>query len=238
VERAAEREKPVQAVEEPRGCGRREAILDAATRLFAERGYDGTDTQALAEELQVGKGTLYRYFASKRELFLAAVDRGAHCLRRRIEESSEQAADPLERLACVIRTYLAFFAEHPEYVELLIQERALFRDRKTPTFYTNREEAIRRWQEIYRSMIAEGRLREMPVERIAHVVGDLMYGTMFTNYFTGRRKPVAEQANDILDVVFIGILSESERRRLGMNPVPTSSVEVDESAPVKGPSNP
>ena len=51
----------------------------------------------------------------------------------------------------------------------------------------------------------------MPVERITDVIGDLVYGTMFTNYFTGPRKPPEAQAQDILDVVFHGILSESER---------------------------
>ena len=38
--------------------------------------------------------------------------------------------DPLERTVQGIRSFLAFFAEHPQFVELLIQERALFKDRK------------------------------------------------------------------------------------------------------------
>ena len=54
---------------------RREEILDAAVKLFARHGFTETDTQILANKLQVGKGTLYRYFPSKEELFLAAVDR-------------------------------------------------------------------------------------------------------------------------------------------------------------------
>jgi hypothetical protein len=36
---------------------------------------------------------------------------------------------------------------------------------------------------------------------------------MFTNYFAGQRKPSEEQAKDILDIVFHGILTEDERRR-------------------------
>ena len=45
------------------------------------------------------------------------------------------------------------------------------------------------------------------------VVGNVIYGTMFTNYFAGQAKPVAEQAGDILDVVFHGILTDAERAR-------------------------
>src|SRR5262245_61063531 len=78
---------------------RREQILDAAARLFAERGYSETDTQVLAAELGVGKGTLYRYFPSKRELFLAAADRVMRRLRQRIDDSLVGVEEPFERIA-------------------------------------------------------------------------------------------------------------------------------------------
>ena len=66
--------KPRPACREETLCRRREEILAAAIHLFAVHGYAGTDTQLLADKLQVGKGTLYRYFQSKEDLFLAAVD--------------------------------------------------------------------------------------------------------------------------------------------------------------------
>src|SRR5579864_6613442 len=100
-----------------RSESRKEEILDAATKLFAEHGYVDTDTQLLAEKLQVGKGTLYRYFQSKRELFLAAVDRGMRRLCEHIDSGIAEIDDPPERIAQVVRLYLGFFAEHPELVE-------------------------------------------------------------------------------------------------------------------------
>ena len=64
-------------------------------------------------------------------------------------------------------------------------------------------------------LIADGRLRpDIPVERVMTVIGDLVYGTVITNHFAGRRKPFGEQAADIIDVVFNGILTDGERRRL------------------------
>jgi len=212
MSQAADR-KPRRCADEALWASRCEQILDAAVTLFARHGYADTDTQLLAEKLNVGKGTLYRYFPSKQELFLATVDRAMHRLREAIDAAIAPVADPLEQMAVAIRTYLAFFAEHPDYVELLIQERALFKDRKQSTYFQHRECNIERWRALYRRLIAEGRIREMPVERISDVIGDLVYGTMFTNYFSGRHRPFAEQAHDILDVVFHGILSDAERRR-------------------------
>jgi len=194
-------------------ASRREEILDAATRLFAERGYVDTDTQLLADELHVGKGTLYRYFPSKRELFLAAVDRGMRKLCAHIDASIEPIEDPPERIAQVVHAYLGFFAEHPELVELLIHERSQFKDRKKPTYFEHREANRERLRDLYRSYISEGQIRDMPVDRILDVLGDLLYGTMFTNYFSGRQTSVEAQARDILDVVFHGILSDAGRSR-------------------------
>jgi len=140
----------------------REAILDAATALFAEHGFNDTDTQALAEKLGVGNGSLYRHFASKGELFLAVVDRVMRRMRGHIDASIAEVDTPLDRLAVAIRTYLGFFASQPEYVELLIRERALFRDREKPTYFEYRERSAAQWRERYRSQMDEGRLREMP----------------------------------------------------------------------------
>ncbi len=213
---AVEKEKRSDRRAEEALLARREEILDAATELFAEYGYSDAVTQALVERLQVGKGTLYRHFPSKRDLFLAAADRVMRRMRERVDACLSGIEDPLERTAQGVRSFLTFFAEHPQFVELLIQERALFKDRDQPTYMEHRQRYAVRWREHYRALIAAGRVRDIPVERITNVMGDLLYGTIFTNYFAGPRQSPEAQAQDILDVVFGGIHSDSERqRRLG-----------------------
>jgi AcrR family transcriptional regulator len=207
--------KPRRAANLEHWARRQEEILDAAVRLFAVNNYAETDTQVLADELRVGKGTLYRYFPSKRALFLAAADRVMQQLRACVEAAIAGLDDPLERIAKAVRTYLKFFAEHPEYAELLIQERAQFKDRKKPTYHEHCDASVERWREMYRSLIAAGRVRNIPPERITDVISDLLYGTMFTSYFTGRQKSYDQQADDLLDIVFHGILTGPERRRRG-----------------------
>jgi AcrR family transcriptional regulator len=194
-------------------ASRREEILDAAAELFAKHGYADTDTQLLADKLGVGKGTLYRYFASKEELFLAAADRGMRQLRERIDKRIAGLDEPFARISEAVQAYLEFFHENPGFVELLIQERAHFKDRKTPTYFVHREDSLERWRVMYRGMIEAGRLRDIPVDRITDVFSQLMYGTIFINYFTGQKRSPETQARDILDIIFHGIKSEAERRR-------------------------
>lgn len=192
---------------------RREEILDAAARVFARHGYVGTDVQVVADALGVGKGTVYRYFPSKETLFLSTVDRGMCLLREAVDASGNGLDDPIDAMRAAVRAYLQFFNDRPELVELLIQERAEFRDRKKPTYFEHREANSCRWRDRIAGLIAAGRIRPMPVERVLDVVGDLLYGAMFTNHFTGRHRPLDTQAEDILDIVFHGMLTPAERRR-------------------------
>jgi AcrR family transcriptional regulator len=195
-------------------AARREEILTQAARLFAEHGYDNTDTTLLAETVGVGKGTVYKYFPSKRELFLAAADRVMRMQREQIEGRVAHIEDPLVRIATAIREFLQFFSDRPEFVELLIQERALFKDRKRSTFMEHRATNVERWRHIYAGLIVDGRVRNVPVDRITDVIGNLLYGTIFTNYFSGQMKSVDKQSTDIIDIVFRGILSPDELKRI------------------------
>jgi AcrR family transcriptional regulator len=193
---------------------REEEILEAAATLFAECGYSQADTQTLADRLGVGKGTIYRYFPSKQELFLAAVDRLMSQLHDAINEAiSGEFQDPIDRILHSMNAYLKFFSDRPELVELLIQERAYFKDRTKPTFIEHREKFVQEWRGEFLKMIDQGRVREMPFEKFNDVMSDLLYGTMFTNYFARRNRPTAEQAKDIYDFALFGILSDSERAK-------------------------
>ena len=152
---------------------RKEEILRTATELFAEHGFSDAITQVLADRLQLGKGTIYRHFPSKRDLFLAAADRVMRKMQEKILANIAGVEDGLEQVSRGIMAFLSFFAEHPEYVELLIQERAQFKDRKRPTYFEHREVNVVRWRKLYARLIAEGRVRDLPVEQITNVMGNL-----------------------------------------------------------------
>src|SRR6478735_7385250 len=78
---------------------RAEDILDVATDLFAEFGYSDAVTNDLMEKLGVGKGTIYRHYPSKRDLFLAAVDRVMRKMQEQILASIAGVEDGLEQVA-------------------------------------------------------------------------------------------------------------------------------------------
>jgi len=186
---------------------RQESILIAASKAFADRGFSGTDVEEIARSLDVGKGTIYRYFPSKRDLFLSAADFGMRMLSEEVASSADSTDDPLEQIERAIVSYLTFFDSNPEFLELIIQERANFKERKKPTYFEYKDTNVGRWQSLFRKLIKDGRARDVPVEKITDALSDIVYGTMFTNIFSGRKKSLNEQARDILDVIFNGILT-------------------------------
>ena len=191
---------------------RRQSIIETAAPLFAELGYNACEMERVAADTGVAKGTLYLYFPGKQDLFFACVDLGMRQMQQVVLKASKDAQDPFDRISLAIRAYLEFFEQHPQYVELIIQERAIFKDRKRPTYFEYRDANVGVWRELYRSLIESGHLRsDLPAERILNTVGYLLYGTMFTNHFIGRSVTLAEQHTAMLEIVFRGILSERER---------------------------
>jgi len=190
---------------------RRQQIIEAAALLFAKLGYTACEMDRLATKLKIAKGTLYLYFKSKEELFCACVDHAMRQMKSAVNAAAEAVDDPLEKIPAAIRAYLIFFDEHPEYVELLIQERANFRNRKRPSYFEHRDANRGPWREMYRALIQAGRVRDdLPVERLLDTIGNLLYGTMFTNYFIGRSASIEEQFEAILAIVFHGILAQDK----------------------------
>lgn len=193
---------------------RRTEILNAAALAFADLGFASTDVQVIADRVGVGKGTVYRYFATKEALFLAAVERGLQDLTERVDSAiADPSADPLALVEIAIRTYFRFFHERPEMAELFIQERAAFPHHHRPLYFVDDEACDARHDALFRRLVETGLLRDIPRDRFFSVVGDLLYGTILTNLLTGRPADPDAQTRDVLDVVLFGILSPAGRCR-------------------------
>lgn len=165
----------------------------------------------VSSEQGIAKGTLYLYFRSKQELFFACVDQGMRELQLTVQTAAQSRSEPFERISAAILAYLLFFEQHPEQVELLMQERAFFPDRQKPTYFTYREESRERWREVWSGLLKDGSIRpDLQVDQILDFIGNLVYGTMFTNHFLGRS--AEEQHAVIMDIFYRGVWSNTARQ--------------------------
>lgn len=107
----------------------------------------------MQEIADIGKEPSIAISRRKEELFLATVDHGMRNLKIAVDTAADSAKEPLERIAKGVNAYLTFFAEHPEIVELLVIERAHFRNRKTPTYFVHCNANMGPWQDLFRELI-------------------------------------------------------------------------------------
>jgi AcrR family transcriptional regulator len=183
-------------------------ILDAAVSTFAAKGYAQTDVQEIADHVGVGKGTVYRHFGNKEALFLAAVKHARDKLITAVDAVQDQESDPLVQLRTCMTAILRFFDAHPEVVELLIEERALFRNRRPSLFFEHDEARQQEWADRLRAMIQAGVLRDIPVHEIQDTISRFVFGAMFFNYFEGSRQPLADDPHTMFDILFHGLVAK------------------------------
>jgi TetR/AcrR family transcriptional regulator len=89
------------------GQERRQAVLEAACRVFFHSSYRGATTAQIAQEAGVSEPILYRHFASKRDLYVACLGLAWQRLRDRFEEAIADEEDPKGAFGCIVRTYFS-----------------------------------------------------------------------------------------------------------------------------------
>ncbi len=100
---------------------RRDQVLEAAIREFAEAGYAAASTAAIAERAGISQPYIYALFPNKRDLFLAAHDRVQGRIRATFREAVRGARSPEEALDQMGKTYPELIGDR---FELLMQLQA------------------------------------------------------------------------------------------------------------------
>lgn len=98
----------------------RQAIIEAAIRIFGKTGFRDTKIADIASEAGVATGTLYNYFSSKEDIFSSILDDGRERLGAQLAERLA-LPDPLERLRESIRVLFEFLEEHGALFTIYMQ---------------------------------------------------------------------------------------------------------------------
>ncbi|HCX65382.1 MAG TPA: hypothetical protein DHN33_09255 [Eubacteriaceae bacterium] len=105
---------------------RRQQIIDRAMEVFIKCGYKGATTAKLAEEIGVAEVTLFRYFSSKQELFLAGVEPiFVESLRASLSDIRD--CNDEEKIRQLLYERLQFISENHALIQLILQEKEFLR---------------------------------------------------------------------------------------------------------------
>jgi len=93
----------------------RARILKAAREIFFRDGFADTNLDEVASRAEVGKGTLYRHFESKIELYVAVLAVGGAVFDDAMRAAAEQGETAIERLRSIGNFYRRYWTERPDY---------------------------------------------------------------------------------------------------------------------------
>ena len=98
---------------------RKEEIVDAAQKLFLEKGLQTTTMDEIAEAAELSKGTIYLYYKSKEDLYLAVIMRWMQTLHEMFDAKIKTEQNVVRALMILQDTYLDFFDQHRSYFRML-----------------------------------------------------------------------------------------------------------------------
>ncbi len=98
----------------------RRQLIDAAIRVFAEKGVANTSIQEIAVAAGVANGTFYNHFPTKEAVMEAVAIAAAQGLSERIDASYGHITDAAERMAIGNRRYVGLAIEHPEWARMMM----------------------------------------------------------------------------------------------------------------------
>jgi AcrR family transcriptional regulator len=128
-----------------------EKILAAASQLFATHRFHEARMEDIAALAEVGKGTLYRYFKDKEELYLALLARAATGLHDRLHQVLVRVGGPRQQLVAVVEALLGYFDEHPHLFDLIQHAEAMQRPGQEFPWQKTRNETMRLVRDIFRA---------------------------------------------------------------------------------------
>ncbi len=92
---------------------RRESIIDAAEKMFFAKGIAASTVDEIAEASELSKGTVYLYFKTKEELYMAIVERCMHQLIDMFHEAVGSAESGLEKVKALGKAMFAYYEKCP-----------------------------------------------------------------------------------------------------------------------------
>jgi AcrR family transcriptional regulator len=111
---------------------RRDAILAAAAKVFAEHGLEGATIDMVAREAEVAVGTIYLYFSSRDDLYLSLIAERVRHLRARYLEIKARKLDPVAELRAMSAAYIDYLKESRGLflTQLSVSQRQLLKELK------------------------------------------------------------------------------------------------------------
>jgi AcrR family transcriptional regulator len=213
---------PIRSV--PRGrpptAGLRDRIVLAAERIFAENDFHEVLMEEVARNCGVAKGTVYRYFPSKRALYLAVMFDGIGRLRDKVQAAVDSSDEPLRKLDRVTYCILEHSWDRRFFLALIHRIEHKPDDPDGREWLRRRKEISRIIERAVKEGIAAGALQRVD----AYLATEMLLGILRGLIRYRRAQDRLDDLHELAVRTFVGgfATDETRRRRRGERKVATA----------------
>lgn len=176
----------------------RERVVAQAAALFNTRGYTGTAISDIMEATGLEKGGIYRHFAGKEQLALAAFDYAAEQVRRRFAEGLAGQAHAADILVAFLTVFRGYAQRPPLQGGCPVLNTAVESDDTNPLLRERARAVVEEWRTMIQATVQAGIARaeirpEVDGARLALLLIATMEGAVMLTQLLGDSAPL-EQA--------------------------------------------
>lgn len=211
----SEIDESAQERREGRKAESRRRILESARDVFFRDGFMHANLDEVAARAGVAKGTLYRYFDSKAELYVAVLAEDGSAFERRMRETVDTpSCPPPERIRRLGRFYFSHWMRNPEYFQIFwaIENQPVIGELPDSVI----AEVTRLWEkcvgmlaEVVERGVAEGDFAPCDAWEVADIFWTVANGLIQTQTSAARRKlrrrPLEDTFTDAVDLLLKGL---------------------------------
>ena len=189
----------------------------------------------MAEKAGVAKGTLYRYFESKADLYVAVLTNNHEIFHGRMEAAGQEGDTALDRIRSIARFYFNHWLEHPDYFQIFwaVDNESVIGDlprdviEKIADFW---EMNLNITHAVLAEGVASGEFVECDTWEIAHILWSIANGLIESDNTKARRqirrRPLEPLYTHAVDTLIRGILADPSRVELAPPTEPRKSTLI------------
>lgn len=191
---------------------RQRQILEAAVEVFSKKGFAQTQVDEITNLAGLGKGTVYRYFKDKEDIFLSAVDRGLKDLTAAVLDAMAKERKLIEKIKKAIEAYLEFFEKHPWLNKIFAQGQNEFQRRLRKRYLQSYFEHINEIGKVFKEAQDLGLIkRDLEPRLSVAILTDMLNSFVYIWQITEKRFSLRESFSFITDIYFTGVLEQKDR---------------------------
>ena len=187
-------------------CGE---ILAAARKVFAVSGFNEATMDDIASAAGIAKGTVYLYFSSKKDIYLAALKQGLTELMDHSRANMHSANGIQARLRAFVRTRVEYAEANRDFIKIYHSEfgnitKAATADKEFQELYLQQAKEL---EVVLQSAMDSGEIRHIRSDFAAFIIYDMVRGVMTQRLLEWSTAPIEEDIELLNDLIWKGIVA-------------------------------